>query len=78
MLYLMHEGTRKPFYLHEEHDMIGGISLGRHRVPDILEILGHSPGAVDVSVKDYAACCEEHHAIEEMEDFGGRLVDSRD
>ena len=78
MVYQRHKGTRKIVDLHEEHDMIGGISLGRHRVPDILEILGHSPGAVDVSVKDYAACCEEHHAIEEMEDFGGRLVDSRD
>ena len=78
MLYLTHEGTRKLFDLHEEHDMIGGISLGRHRVPHFLEILGHSDGAVDGPVKDYAACCEEHHAIEEMEDFGGRLVDSRD
>ena len=58
--------------------MIGGISLRRHGVPDFLEILGHSDGAVDGPVENYAACCEEHHAIEEMEDFGGRLVDSRD
>ena len=78
MLYLRHYGTRKPFDLHEEHDMIGGISLRRHGVPDFLEILGHSDGAVDGPVENYAACCEEHHAIEEMEDFGGRLVDSRD
>jgi hypothetical protein len=58
--------------------MIGGISLVWHGVPDFFEILGHSRGAVDVSVKDYAACCEEHHPIEEMEDLGGRLVNSRD
>ncbi len=73
LVVVAHGGELLPLEgLHEEHDVVGWVGLVWHGEAERVEVRAE---AVDGAVIERAALAEEEHAVEEVEDLRGRLVD---